>query len=367
MKAIVHIGMPKAGSTTIQAWLATNREALSAKGVAYDRAALKDLFFNPAHVEMSICAHDKIGQLIPNNNLRAFYGLHTLEDQKAFARRYRDHFAKVLAKTPGDVFVVSSEFFAVALTTADHIKGLQAWLGEFFDDISYLVYFRRQEEFVPSSFGQRMKRGMKQTLEGTIRTICEKNYHATARLWADCVDEKNLSVRLLERDVLMDGDLISDFCDVLGVDPADFERPDPANTSVSAAAVSILSAFNSLSPAFVDHGRQRNPLGKKFTKAVGTVDQKMDFDTVTLTKAQHDKVRELCASNNEKLRADFFPDRKELFPERPLREPIDPTVLAQQIATLSANLIIEMNNGETHAEKHKSGSKKKLILGVLGW
>ena len=39
MKAVIHIGMPKSGTSTIQAFLDMNRDALSQRGVLYDRFA----------------------------------------------------------------------------------------------------------------------------------------------------------------------------------------------------------------------------------------------------------------------------------------------------------------------------------------
>ena len=37
-RALVHIGLNKSGSTTIQTWLARNREALRGQGVAYEES-----------------------------------------------------------------------------------------------------------------------------------------------------------------------------------------------------------------------------------------------------------------------------------------------------------------------------------------
>jgi hypothetical protein len=40
MKLILHIGTHKTGTTSLQAWLANNREALAANGVSYPHATV---------------------------------------------------------------------------------------------------------------------------------------------------------------------------------------------------------------------------------------------------------------------------------------------------------------------------------------
>lgn len=339
MRALIHIGMPKTGSSAIQSWLETNRLALAKEGVAYSRAKLAGRAFDGAHVELAICLHNELGQLMPNRAVRAFYRIHNLEDQNAFADKYRKHFEATVAKLQGDVCVLSSEYLGAGCRSAGHIEALKQWLAPIFDDTSFVIYFRRQEDIAASAYSQRIKRGTAKSLDEVIRYASDLDYYAIAARWQSCVGRDHLNVRLLEPDVLTGGELISDFAGLLGLNVAGFSSPPDTNTALSHPAIELLRALNAKAPSFLEDG-SRNPVSRQIRRDLAKEDAKHAFPGLKLSRSQVKTVRTACHDSNEKLRAAFFPERQALFPERPRSksEAKNNAALAAQVAELSAAL-----------------------------
>ena len=97
MKAVIHIGMPKSGTSTIQAFLGMNAAALSRQGVLYDR-------FDPrfgSQFELPIIGLSAVGHAIQPEFERNLLGLHTVQDLRDYAKRYATHLSQTLAARQG--------------------------------------------------------------------------------------------------------------------------------------------------------------------------------------------------------------------------------------------------------------------------
>src|ERR1043165_5358722 len=78
-RAFLHIGVEKTGTTTIQAFMAKNRQALTKKGVLYPRAP-----GNENHVGLTIYAADNpqhLFDLLPFANLKPDADLDAFREQ----------------------------------------------------------------------------------------------------------------------------------------------------------------------------------------------------------------------------------------------------------------------------------------------
>ena len=242
----LHIGMPKTGTTAIQNFFAHNR------------TLLRDRF----HILYPVCG-------VPANQ-------HTALVKSMVAKKYDwAHFnAAIDAFDPveyvGEVLrscrqhrcrkvVMSSEFFwASPVMQAglqyhspseqnysyieSVIKDCKALLAGF-AQVRIIVYLRRQDDWIDSFFNQQLKDGF--SIPEPHEIAVPKNYLMYARnlrLWAEYFGKENIIVRMFGK--LKDGNVVRDFCELVGVDSRLLESPekdkDSANTKLSAASVRIM-------------------------------------------------------------------------------------------------------------------------------
>ncbi|MEP3295792.1 MAG: hypothetical protein ABJO27_04795 [Pseudoruegeria sp.] len=310
MKAIIHIGRQKTGTTSLQSFLKANALELETQDFRYSLVGQKTI----TQREFAISAKVASGRPIPKGNTKLFYGLKTNEDAKNLADRFNNEFEQEMSGWNEKCFLLSSEYLNAWFDQTDQIKELDAYFSRFFSERGYVIYLRRQEDHVLSSYSQRLKSSKVITLDEYIQQSHKFNYNRLVTNWANAVGRENLAVRLFEKDNMLNGDLIEDYCHLVGIDLANLKRPAHKNEALSSVAMDVLYQLNKTLPKF-------KPDGTMNEARKGVVTQLMNLDETTekkrLTSSQLDLIRSANKQSNEKLRAEFFPELAELFPSRP--------------------------------------------------
>lgn len=311
-RALVHIGLNKSGSTTIQTWLARNREALRDQGVAYEEFGTAGPHgFDHAQGFPAVVL-TRQGVRVPSASVRAAVGIARFEVQAARASAFEARAEQSFAQAEGATYVVSSEFIAAWLETRAKVEALDAWLSARFARVDYVVYLRDQTEWLASAFAQMIRTGGDRTMEDFIARRGCNDYYGLVRMWTAAVGADRLAVRLLDRDFLRGGDLVADFAGLLGVDPRRTSLPPRMNESLSAASLWTLQRRNRLSRRLEGLGLARTGAA---LRGLG-----LPFDRgpkLRLTPEQASRVAAMNEGGNEKLRQWLFPDRPRLFPGSP--------------------------------------------------
>lgn len=355
-RAVVHIGMPKTGSTSIQKWLEQNKAVLAQRGVGYDQINPDGFRKDGTHHGIALVQRQAHGELMPNKTFRLRYGVTDLEKQSAFAQAFEAELERAVLACTGDTFVLSSEALAGLAHSPEQIKSLQSWLSRYFEEAHYVVYFRRQEDWLVSSYSQRLRRGSTKPFEDFLAEDGRQNWFAVARKWADHVGRDNLSVRLLDRDRLKDGDLIADFADILGISRDGTEMVPSTNESLSAAAAEYLRVTNLVVPATSKNGKKLNPLRQKVRAALDRQD--LGLPKLALSPKDAKRLRKINAVSNEKLRAMFFPDLDEVFPAKPDNTAARAT--PEDVARVGLDLMATLNDAAPSAARILTKAKQTL-------
>ena len=340
MKAIVHIGMPKCGSTSIQRWLDINAAALSSRGVGYDRLSLPGHYPSTAHEGIKICHSHRLGRLVESAFVRRVHGITDLSDQERFVRTFEDFFGAHVRSRREPVFIVSSEYIAAHTHTPAEVEALESWLAQFFDATRYILYVRRQEDWLASAYSQDLKRGVTETLPQVVAQSAVQDWHAKAALWADTLGEDRVEIGLTERDALRDGDLVADFAARIGTDLEGLADAPRLNESLSAAGAALLRVANERMDHLSSDGTKVDP--RKLAVRQALERQTLDLPKVRLNAEQVRHVREVNAASNERLRARFFPDRDVLFPARPDPQTDEPALRAEDVARAGLDLLLTL-------------------------
>ncbi len=342
-KAIVHIGMPKTGTTSIQSWLYGNQRELSRQGFFFQRLPLTRARPNE-HAEVVVCQFDRAGILMPNRILRYIYQIDTIEDQRAVATEYTRIFGKAVSSADEQTVILSVEDVGGMTRTEAEVKGLEDWLGQFFDEISYVIYFRRQEDWLVSAYSQHVKTGGTQTLRKFFEKHKRRNYFRLLRPWIAVVGRDRIKVRLLEKDMLYQCDLLADFAQVVGIDPTSMKPVPRSNEALARAPAEYLRVLNS----DLKKSGSKYPLNEPVYHGLIRFlnDSFSDGDKICLSQEQIEEIRTLNARSNESLRATFFPDRADLFPPRAAAPNRIPPVAAEDVARIGVAILRAKHDGK---------------------
>jgi hypothetical protein len=194
---VIHIGLKKAGSASIQAFLSANSGAL--RNLSIDCP------------EVGTLGKAK-GQHL--NLYREIKGSRKFNPAFGTLRELQSYWEQC----PGNVMVLSSETFE-DVTAEQAMKIRDTFPSETF---RIVIIIRNLIDLMPSSYAQKVKFGLKTYHFDKFFTerMHERrvNYLESAAQWAAVFGWENLHVRLLDRRHLLNGDLIDDFMAIIGLD-----------------------------------------------------------------------------------------------------------------------------------------------------
>jgi hypothetical protein len=224
MKLIMHIGMGKTGTSSIQNSLRTQTEALKAQKVHY--LGMWFDFIDPAYSAYG-----------GNEHFYEFARTHPAE----VAQKFVSKMSELQSQSQCDTFILSNEsIFAKAASCVDFLQELRAQI-----DVQIVVYIRDPHDWLPSAYTQWELRHKTRT--GPLRPFGEaarhliKTYDAYT-IWDDALADI-LTTRRHDKGI----DTVQDFAAATGLTLAQnsarqLERSEPAETLLRAA-------FNNRIPA----------------------------------------------------------------------------------------------------------------------
>ena len=236
-KLFLHIGNHKTGTTSIQESLHQSRQYLEEQGYsAFNRLPN--------------------GKLTVPANANHWLTHNETDDPGAISTYIEDkeNFAQAISSS-GRNPIVSAERFSW-ICSLEELQELRHALAFYFDDISIIAYIRRQDQQAISYHQQNAK---SQALPSRLNffgpdpvALPEYQKHHTRYLdyntrignWADAFGDENTKIRVFDRKHLIDGDVVKDFCHIVG---AKINNVVEANISKALAAIKIGHLLNDLS------------------------------------------------------------------------------------------------------------------------
>ncbi|MDH3871116.1 MAG: hypothetical protein OEU44_02765, partial [Gammaproteobacteria bacterium] len=203
MKAILHIGTEKTGTTSIQSCLAANRNCLSDMGYAYP--------FSPGrmnHRKLAVYAmsHDRTDDFCRRNGLLGH------EQRISWQEAFRNEFILEISQLDHSIHTVilSSEHLQSRLNSSEDVARLHELLASLFSDIKVLVYLRRQDKAATSRYSTALKAGysMKSILPPSGGNRRFYDYEHLLDIWSTVFGRKHVVPRIFDRREFVDDDLI---------------------------------------------------------------------------------------------------------------------------------------------------------------
>ena len=340
MKAIVHIGAPKTGSSSIQAFLTMNLKALRRQGF---RIGLESNT-RGSHVDVPIAALARIGRLPQSGESRMRYGAPDLATAMTVHDKVAGDLEAFAERHPNKTLIITAEHILPWLNEDDAIKSMDAMLSAHFDDVTYVLYLRSPVGQILSAFSERIKRGRGVAQDVFVKTrLTYIDQYAEVTRWVTAVGRDRFQPRLLESDFLTDGDLIADFAGVCGISLNGLETPERMNESLTAEAVEVLSLFNQRVPQIIDVATV-NPMNRGVMRRV--MRHPKSKTPIRLTADQLAEIAAATAESSEKLRAAYFPDRPMLYAaaSKAGAEDDRTSILARALE-IAVDLVIDVRSG----------------------
>ena len=315
MKAIIHIGMAKTGSTSIQEWLKSNGGALEARGIYSNegefrwasgrgRRVLTYAIYQVARQELGI--DENAAWLGPRERKP--------ENDEKLHKKYKLLTSQLedLSGKPG-IFIYSDEI--LYRCSEIQMLALEKFFSRIFEDRAYVVYIRNTVDFLISFYSEKIQNNI----------FFEQSTQPYSKFLAKCINTPvpfgpecsfgnlfnwhkllgdRLNVRLLEPDWLVNGDLVDDFASLIGVAP--FGKPSRMNESIAAEYIEYVRFLNR-------KFRDTLPLNVR-GKAISILkDASSGKQKLAASDVQAKLICDIHREQEEKIRKRFFPDRPLLF------------------------------------------------------
>lgn len=312
MKAVIHIGTEKTGSTSIQSTLHDNRQILEQHGVYYLRSpGIRNHRALPAYCMADSRFDDYCrARKIKNKAQKERFKYQTKADLIQEIEQLGEHVNTV---------IMSSEHFHSRLKTKGEINNLKELLSPYFSEIQVVVYLREQCEVAVSLYSTAVKTGTVLSFDSFIESKCRIDnlyfdYHKLITRWGDVFGKENLVIRLFEREEFINCNLIDDFCSIItpSLIGCLVTGNVVVNESLNSKGQRLGVLLNKHFPRVTSDGEE-NPFSRSLHLAlIKHCSGKGQLATIEQTA----RIRKEFLPGNEILRDTYFPQREGLFNNR---------------------------------------------------
>jgi hypothetical protein len=248
MTFFIHIGAEKTGSTSIQHFLNLNRIKLQQEGIFFPVAPGVE-----NHTKLMFYARNENTFEEENLTFRLFIPHSTeafRQELKASLIEEIGHYSPKPQKV-----IFSNEHCSSRLYHSEELERLRDLFGLFSKDIRIIIYLRRQDDFLLSTYSTNIKSGKNFPFfvpELNEETLHRYDYLRMLDLWASVFGNENLIVKVFDRSTMVNGDVVQDFLSLTGIDiNDDYTIPEEKNRSLDFYTMEFLRKFNNYVPMFV--------------------------------------------------------------------------------------------------------------------
>lgn len=300
MRAILHIGLEKTGTTSIQQMLKLGSVQLRQTGVWVCESQHAGNNFHLALASFESFRPDSLLRTLGITNGKDF-DVFSLRQSRLLKHEVQ------AAKAAGcNTFLISSEHLQSRLTKAADLAKLKSTLTEAgVTEFEILCYLRSPLRIALSHHGMAIKKGVHISDEALLPTNPRVShildFENMVRLWSAVFGRSSLTLRLYPEGGASDL-ILREF--IAGVAPAvafdDLTLPGRTNANLSEEALLILNALNAQSDVVAQHWRDR--------KFFNLLEAAVPGRGLTATPELVATYNEAFAPQLERIKAEFFAD-----------------------------------------------------------
>ncbi|MBZ7980795.1 hypothetical protein AVBRAN12642_09160 [Campylobacter sp. RM12642] len=310
MKAYLHIGTEKTGSTTIQDFINNNHKILQEQ--VYIPHSLG---YN--HWPLAVLAYD-------DNKIDSFKITNNLLDKEEFNKYKTTLFNNLKLELEGKTNILfTSELIHSRLNTKEEIQKLKKILVQLgINKFKIIVYLREQGDLINSLFSEAIKwseinEDFDFTLKDNYKLEYEEGYKKnithfqficdhknTIQNWQDVFGQENIAATIFDKKYFKDNDLITDFLDKINIKNNNaFIKNKNSNKSLDIYGVDLLLYINKQIPLFTNF--KQNHLRGDILKFINKYFTNKNH-SYKLSNQIINNVREYYKKDNEYLENIYF-------------------------------------------------------------
>jgi glycosyltransferase involved in cell wall biosynthesis len=241
-RCILHIGIEKTGTSTIQRFLADNRDQFRNEAVVYPRTGGAE----------GCGSNWGFAALASTNPWTKDIGQYLDISSQSDLDFYR---ASVIRELNADLsigeipqtLIISSEHFHSRLCTRKEIRALKTLMNACAETFQIVIYLRRQDRVARSLYSTNIKLGQsepKPLPKASKRLSYYYDYERVYLNWASVFGQDSMTVRLFDKSEFKDSDLLSDFSSVCGLNMSGKIIPGAVNSSIDPTGTEFLREIN---------------------------------------------------------------------------------------------------------------------------
>ncbi|TYC52317.1 hypothetical protein FMN50_18385 [Rhodobacterales bacterium] len=308
MRIVLHIGTEKTATTTIQRYFHHNRKAFAELGVLYP-----DMLCGENHLCLPALAVGRPDKDEVSATAHALMTRQGHQDMETYIRTTLER--QVEAQRP-EVILFSNEHLHSRVMSSEGAERLRKVLSAFTDDISVIVYLRRQDRLAASYFSTPFKFG-KKVVDRPIPAPSQGllhyyDYGKIVTLWSDVFGRENVIVKIFEEEARSEGGMVGSFLRAAGVSAPGTEKPKTHNESLSLEAIHFLAEFNRRMGEFPDKASE---LRKLRLTLIHFLERHYPARKKLVPRHEAEAFFESCRETNATVLSDFLPGRRQLFDE----------------------------------------------------
>jgi hypothetical protein len=290
----LHIGTEKTGTTSIQGFLATNRDKLLKRGFLYPKSP-----GSTNHLGLACYGQDD-GRF---DGVRRALKVSTTQDVARYRARLLAELDREIAKSNASAVVFSNEHLSSRLVSRAEVLRIKNLCDRYARHTRVIVYLRNQIEFLVSRYIEAVKGGSTHPFPFPVSSGVARlmDYESLLAPWRDSFGLENLSVRRFETDDFCGGDLLADFEMQIGIPASTLDRIGRRNQALNAEAIEFLRRFNKHVPHMI--AKRRNP---ERGKIVSLLEQLKQGNVFQPPQYVTDEVESMFRESNERVAREYF-------------------------------------------------------------
>lgn len=322
MKAILHIGIEKTGSTTLQDFIFLNKEEFNKNNIYIANT----YYYSKSHWHLGFLAYD-------DDKNDSFILQNKLIDKEKRAKYKEKLLYELKQEFKGKENVLfTCELIHSRLTSIDEINRLKEVLIDFgFDEFVVIFYIREQVSLLQSLYQEAIKWD---EIDGEFNVydlakeddlkfvsfykkkmshfhfIC--NHLQTINNYEKVFGKEALKINIFEKNHFKNNNLISDFLYQLNLNQESFTFCESSNISLNLQGVKLLSKINKYLPQFIDNNTNKNRVG---INAYFNMFFKSSFKYCIFSEEEVAFIKNFYEKDNEIIKNKYFPKQEKLFLE----------------------------------------------------
>lgn len=312
MDCILHIGIGKAGSSSLQDLFQKNRNTLKEQGVIYPKDLLPSgRTGGDNHKCLAVSAMLPQRKNFVLNQHRAI----TPSARAVFDAKVEQLYKSQIEKNPDALFLLSAEHFWSCLGHKSEVASLRDKMVRLGLNVTrIIVYVRRQSDWFESFLNQRIREGRgllgrdAETLIATP-TASQLNYETLINTWEQYFPKASVIPRIFTREAMINSDIVDDFCDAAGIATVPHQSEKKNVTAISNTGINTMLKMRE---------KLDVRLGKKlensaWRRLAATIDELLPGRCAILSEEDMRAIDYYYRKSNEAVRKRFFNNRSQLF------------------------------------------------------